>query len=66
MWVHPDFVKDEKWTTVISKQKQKIKSLNCYVTSLIGDDNDTSTSLLTDSEEQQIVLMVNQALTEGT
>lgn len=48
MQVHPDLVEDNKWTIVTFKRKQKLKKdLNCYVISLVADDYDTSTILLT-------------------
>lgn len=66
MWVHPDPVKDEQWTTIISKKKQKMKSLSWHIISHIRDDNDTSTSFLTDLKEEQIILMTDETLANGT
>lgn len=41
-------------------------NLNHHFISLVADDYDTSTTLLTDSEHEQIVLMANPALLRST
>lgn len=67
IWVYHDFFfKDEQWTIVIFRKKQKMKNLNYHVISFIGNDNDTSASLLIDSENEQIIMMEDQALAGST
>lgn len=41
-------------------------NLGCYVISLLLEYYDTSTSLLTDSKEEQIILMIDLTLVGGT
>lgn len=63
MLVHPNIVKDEQWTMVVSTKTQKIKKeMDCHIIFLLADDYDTSTSLLTESEQEQIVLMEESTL----
>lgn len=38
-----------------------MKNLSCHLISLGAEDYDTSTNLLTDSEEEQVVLMADPA-----
>lgn len=67
MWVHLDLIEEGLWTIVISKQKQNMKKyLSCHVISLGAGDNDTSTSVLADLEEEQNILMVDPAPVSGT
>lgn len=68
LWVHPNHIKNEQRTSVVSKKKQKSikKDLNYNIISLTTDDNDASTSLLIDLKEEQVVLTQNTTPLMGT
>jgi len=60
MWVHPDLVDGQQWTTVTNrKSKGKAKASSCNVVSASSQEAETNVSLLTDSEEETIVLATN-------
>ena len=57
MWVHPDLVKGQQWTTVTNKKfKGKAKTSPCNVVCASSRKAETDVSSLTDSEEETIVL----------
>lgn len=59
MLIQPNPVKGEQWTTIVSKIKKRLeKNLGCHVTSLGPREYDTSTGLLINPEEEQIVLVL--------
>ena len=59
MWVHPDLVEGQQWTTVTNrKSKGKEKASPCNVVCASSREVETDVPLLTDSEEQTIVLAV--------
>ena len=54
MWVHPDLVDSQQWTTVTSrKSKGKARASSCNVASR---EAETDVPSLTDSEEETIAL----------
>lgn len=59
MWVQTNLVEGEQWNTTISKKKKRMEeNLVCHVIAPGTGEYNTSTSLLIDSEGEQIVLMV--------
>ena len=57
MWVHPDLVDGQQWTTVTSrKSKGKTKATSCNVVCASSREAETDVPSLTDSEEETIVL----------
>ena len=57
MWVHPDFVDGQQWTTVINRRsKGKAKAPSCNVVCASSREAETDIPSLTDSEEETIVL----------
>ena len=54
MWIHPDIINDEQWDS--NRSKRKGKSCNMISFALSEDDN-IPINPLTDSEEEQIVLV---------
>ena len=57
MWVHPDLVDGQQWTTVINrKSKGKAKATSCNVVCVSSREAETDVPSLTDSEEETIVL----------
>lgn len=40
--------------------------MDCHIISLVADDYDTPTSLLTDSDEEQIVFVIDTTPPDGT
>lgn len=65
-WIHPNIVKDEQWTIVVSNKKQKMENLDCHIISLEAEYDDIPTSLLANSEEEQIILMADPILACST
>lgn len=60
MWIYPDLVEGEHCTTVISKKKIRMeKNVGYHVISLCIWEYNTSASLLTNSKDEQIVLIAN-------
>jgi len=69
MWVHPDLVEGQQWTTVANrKSKDKAKALTCNVVCASSRKAKTNVRSLTDSEEETILLAAepNAALVVGT
>jgi len=67
MWVHPDLVDGQQWTTVTSRRsKGKAKASSCNVVCVSSREAETDVPLLTDSEEETIVLAAepNQLVAE--
>ena len=67
MWVHPDLVDGQQWTTVTSKRsKGKAKASSCNVVCASSREAETDVPSLTDSEEKIIVLTAepNQLMAE--
>jgi len=57
MWVHPDLVKGQQWTDVTNrKSKGKAKAYPCNVVYASSREAETDVPLLTDSEEETIIL----------
>ena len=57
MWVHPDLVDAQQWTTVTSRRsKGKAKASSCNVVCASSRKAETDVPSLTDSEEETIVL----------
>ena len=57
MWVHPDLVDEQQWTTVTNrKSKGKGKASSCHVICASSREADADVPSLTDSEEETIVL----------
>ena len=57
MWVHPDLVDGQQWTTVTNrKSKGKAKATSCNVVCASSRGAETNVPSLTDSEEETIVL----------
>jgi len=52
MWVHPDLVESQQWTTVTNrKSKGKTKAAPCNVVGVSSREAETDVPSLTDSEE---------------
>jgi len=59
MWVHPDLVEGQQWTTVTNrKSKGKVKASPYNVVCASSREAETDVPSLTDSEEETIVLAV--------
>ena len=59
MWVHPDLVESQQWTTTTKKKSRgKAKALPCNVVCASAWEAKTDVPSLTDSEEETIVLAV--------
>ena len=57
MWVHPDLVDGQQWTTVTNrKSKSKAKASPCNVVCASSREVKTDVPSLTDSEEVTIIL----------
>ena len=57
MWVHPDLVESQQWTTVTNrKSKCKAKASSCNVMCASSREAKIDVPSLTDSEEETIVL----------
>jgi len=57
MWVHPDLVEGQQWTTVTNKKsKGKARASPCNVVCASSREAETDVPSLTDSEEETIVL----------
>ena len=57
MWVHPDLVDEQQWTTVTNKKsKGKGKASSCHVICASSLEAETNVPSLTDSEGETIVL----------
>ena len=57
MWVHPDLVEGQQWTTVTNrKSKGKARASHYNVVSASSQEVETDVPSLTDSEEEMIVL----------
>jgi hypothetical protein len=55
MWVHPDLLEDEQWTSVTSK-RSKGKGKACHIVSASLEDEGAETASLTDSDEDRVAL----------
>ena len=67
MWVHPDLVDEQEWTTVTNRKfKGKAKASSCNVVCASSREAETDVPSLTDSEEETIVLATepNQLVAE--
>ena len=67
MWVHPDLVDGQQWTTVTSrKSKGKAKASSCNVVCASSREAETDVPSLTDSEEETLALATepNQLVAE--
>ena len=53
MWVHPDIIKDQQWTTVNRKKIRSRGKANCHVVSVSSKETETNMASLTDSEEEK-------------
>ena len=59
MWIHPDLVEDQQWTTITNKKsKGKAKASSCNVMCASPREAETDVPSLTDSEEETIILAV--------
>jgi len=59
MWVHPDLVEDQQWTTVTNrKSKGKAKALPCNVVCTSSRKVEIDVPSLTDSEDETVVLTI--------
>jgi len=59
MWVHPDLVDGQQWTTVTNRRsKGKAKASSCNVVCASSREAKIDVPPLTDSEEETIVLTV--------
>ena len=57
MWVHPDLMDSQQWTTVTSRRsKGKAKASSCNVVCTSSREAETDVPSLTDSEKETIVL----------
>ena len=57
MWVHPNLMEGQQWTTVTNKKsKGKAKVSSCNVVCASSREAETDVLSLTDSEEETIVL----------
>jgi len=57
MWVHPDLVEGQQWTTVTNrKSRGKAKASPCNVVCASSREVKTDVPSLTDSEEETIIL----------
>lgn len=60
-------IKDAQWTTVTSRRKQKANNnMGCHIISLGLDGYDSFSSLLTDSDKEQIAFMADITSCAGT
>ena len=58
MWVHPDLVEGQQWTTITNrKSKGKAKSSPCNVVCASSLEVEIDFPSLTDSEEETIILV---------
>ena len=67
MWIHPDLVDGQQWTTVTNrKSKGKAKTSSCNAVCASSREPETDIPSLTDSEEETIVLATepNQLVAE--
>ena len=67
MWVHPDLVDGQQWTTVTSrKSKVKAKASSCNVVYASSREVETDVPSLTDSKEETLALATepNQLVAE--
>ena len=67
MWVHPDLVDNQQWTTVTSRRsKGQAKASSCNVVFTSSREAETDVPSLNDSEEETIVLAakLNQLVAE--
>jgi len=68
MWVHPDLVEGQQWTTITNKKsRSKTKASLCYVVCVSSRKAETNIPSLTNSEEETSVLATkpNASLIEG-
>jgi len=62
MWVHPDLIESQQWTTVTNrKSKGKRNALSCNVVCASSREAETDVASLTDSEEEENVLVGEQS-----
>jgi len=69
MWVHPDLIKGQQWTTIANRKfRGKAKVSPCNVVCAFSRKEETDVPSLTDSEEETIVLAAepNAPLVAGT
>ena len=69
MWVHPDLVEGQQWTTITNrKSRGKAKASPCNVMCASSQKAETDVPSLTNSEEETIVLATepNAPLVAGT
>ena len=57
MWVHPDLVEGQQWTTVTNKKSRgKANASPCNMVCASSQEAKTNVPLLTDSKEETIIL----------
>jgi len=57
MWVHPDLMEGQQWTTITNKKsKGKARASPCNVECAFSQEAETDVLSLIDSEEETIVL----------
>ena len=57
MWVHPDLVEGQQWTTITKrKSKGKTKASSCNMVCASFREANTDVPSITDSEEETIIL----------
>ena len=57
MWVHPDIVEDQQWTTVNHKRSKGKSKAPCNMVGVPATEADMNTAALTDSEEEKTVFI---------
>jgi len=61
MWVHPDIIESQQWTIVTNrKSRGKAKTSTCNVVSVSSKEAEEGVASLTDSEEKESGLTVDQ------
>jgi len=59
MWVHPDLMESQQWTTITNrKSKGKAKASSCNVVCASSRKVEIDVPSITDSKEETIVLVV--------
>ena len=58
MWVHPDIMEDQQWTTVNRKKSRGKGKAPCNVVSVSSKETEMNTASLTNSEEERTVFIV--------
>ena len=67
MWVHPDLVEGRQWTTIINRKFKAIAKVSpCNVVYASSQEAETDVTLLTDSEEETIILVARSRNSLGS